>query len=157
MKIHEEQDWMAYTGLLPGQHELENRTIIWEPALIHRDADIGARCVIGAFTNICGPVKIGDRTRIQGFCFIPEGVEIGEGVFIGPNVTFTNCKWPRVRGAGENPSLVEKTVVESGASIGAGSVILPGVTIGEYAVIGAGSVVTDSVKASVVVYGNPAR
>ena len=80
-------------------------------------------------------------------------MEIEDDVFIGPNVTFTNDKNPRVRGEWE----LLKTTVKKGASIGAGAVILPGITIGEYALVGAGAVVTRDVPPRAVVVGNPAR
>ena len=95
-------------------------------------------------------VKIGKNVKIQAFTFIPNGVIIGDDVFIGPHVCFTNDKHP--------PSdLMEETTVGRGASIGANSTILCGVSIGRGAVIGAGSVVTKSVADGATVYGNPAK
>lgn len=107
---------------------------------------------IGMFSEIGNEVSIGNRCRIGAHCFIPEGVIIADDVFIGPKVCFTNDKYP--------PSGKENwgmTVVKSGAAIGAGSVILTGVCIGEKALIGAGSVVTKNVPAGEVWCGNPAR
>ncbi len=97
-------------------------------------------------------VRIGKKCKIQAFAFIPGGVTIEDDVFIGPRVTFTNDKYPPSSGKHWAPTLVEK-----GAIVGAGAVILPGVTIGRGAIVGAGSVVTKDVPAHATVYGNPAR
>ena len=110
---------------------------------------IGKGTKVGEFVDIAG--KIGENCMIQSFVFIPEGVIIEDEVFIGPKVCFTNDKYPP---SGGNWT---KTLVKKGASIGAGSVILPGITIGENSLIGAGSVVTKSVPPKEVWYGNPAR
>ena len=109
---------------------------------------------IGAFCEIGLGVIVGRNCKIQARVFIPEGVFVGDNVFIGPGVTFTNVK--RV-----NPypqaDKYETTVVEDGASIGAGATILPGLTIGRNATIGAGAVVTKDVPEGVTFVGNPAQ
>ena len=115
--------------------------------------EIGDNTKIDAFVYIEEGVKIGNNVKIRPFTFIPEGVTIEDDVFVGPNVTFTNDKYPRSRGDWK----MLRTVVKKGASIGAGSVILPGITIGENAMVGAGSVVTKDVPPNAVVLGNPAR
>lgn len=114
---------------------------------------VGDNTKIDAFVYIEEGVIIGKNVKIRPFTFIPEGVTIEDDVFIGPNVTFTNDKYPRSRGEWK----LLKTLVKKGASIGAGSVILPGVTIGENAMVGAGSVVTEDVRDNETVAGNPAR
>jgi len=114
---------------------------------------IGKKCKIGAFVYIEEGVEIGNNCKIKPFVFIPTGVTIEDNVFIGPNVSFTNDKYPRARGEWT----LLQTRIKKGASIGANSVILPGVTIGEGALIGAGSVVTKDVPNGVKVAGNPAR
>lgn len=125
---------------------------IWQPCNIYPTAKLGTDVSVGTFTEIGHDVSIGDRTRIGGQCFIPEGVIIAEDVFIGPKVCFTNDKYP--------PSGKEcwgYTVVKRGAAIGAGSIILTGVCIGEKSMVGAGSVVTKSIPSGEVWCGNPAR
>ena len=113
---------------------------------------IGKNSKVDAFVYIEEGVIIGDRVKIRAFTFIPTGVVIEDDVFIGPHVTFTNDKYPRI---GAKWKLL-RTIVKKGASIGAGSVILP-VTIGKNALIGAGSVVTKDVPDNVLVQGNPAK
>ena len=114
---------------------------------------IGKNSKIDAFVYVEEGVVIGDNCNIRPFVFIPSHVTIEDDVFIGPNVTFTNDKHPRAQGDWKPlPTLIKK-----GASIGANSVILPGVTVGEEALIGAGSVVTKNVPSKTIVTGNPAR
>lgn len=115
---------------------------------------IGKDCKIAAFVEIQKGVKIGDRCAIEAFAFIPTGVTIEDEVFIGPHVCFTNDKKPRAVNPGWKTI---PTVVKKGASIGAGSIIVCGITIGENAMVGAGSVVTKDVPANTLVVGNPAK
>jgi acetyltransferase-like isoleucine patch superfamily enzyme len=124
--------------------------------------EIGDDVKIGTFVEIQKGAKIGDRCKISSHTFICEGVTIEEEVFIGHNVTFINDRYPRATNG--NGALQTEadwscvgTVVKRGASIGSGATLLCGVTIGENAVVGAGSVVTRDVPAGVVVAGNPAR
>jgi acetyltransferase-like isoleucine patch superfamily enzyme len=128
-------------------------TKIWEPHLsnIQDGVTIGENCRIHSHVWIGEGVTIGNNVKIQAMSFIPTGVTIEDDVFIGPRVTFTNDKYPPSNGQGWSETLVQR-----GASIGAGAVILPGLTIGEGARIGAGAVVTKNVPAGVVVCGNPA-
>jgi UDP-2-acetamido-3-amino-2,3-dideoxy-glucuronate N-acetyltransferase len=114
---------------------------------------IGRNCKIESFVYIEEGVTVGDDCKIKPHVYIPTGVTIGERVFLGPSVTFTNDKYPRVKGDWK----LLGTVVGQGASIGAHSVILPGVSIGRNAMVGAGSVVTTNVPDGVIVSGNPAR
>lgn len=114
---------------------------------------VGRNCKIDAFVYIEENVSIGDNCKIRPFVFIPTGVTIEENVFIGPHVSFTNDKYPKVKGKWERL----QTLVRRGASIGAGSVILAGVTIGEEALVGAGAVVTKDVPSQAIVKGNPAH
>lgn len=114
---------------------------------------IGDHCRIAAFVEIQRGVTIGDRCKIEAFAFIPSGVVIGDEVFVGPHATFTNDLHPHAVGDWS----ITPTVVERGASIGAGAVIVCGVTIGEGAIVGAGAVVTRDVAPGTTVVGNPAR
>ncbi len=115
---------------------------------------IGNNCKIAAFVEIQKDVKIGDRCAIEAFVFIPSGVTIEDEVFLGPHVCFTNDLKPRAVNPGWK---IIKTTVKKGASIGANSTILCGITIGEKATIAAGSVVTKDVPANTLVAGNPAK
>ena len=114
---------------------------------------VGKNSKIDSFVYIEEGVIIGDNCKIRPFVFIPTGVTIEDNVFIGPNVTFTNDKYPRSQGEWK----LLPTTVKKGASIGANTVIIPGVTIGENAVVGAGSVVTKDVQPNNIVAGNPAQ
>ena len=132
--------------------EIGEGTIIHDHVNLYK-CKIGRNCKIDAFVYIEEGVEIGDECKIRPFVFIPTGVKIGNRVFIGPNVTFTNDKYPKVRGEWE----LRETIVEDDVSIGAGAVILPGVRIGRGAMIGAGAVITKDVPEGSVVVGNPAR
>jgi len=124
--------------------------------------EIGDETKIGAFVEIQKNASVGRRCKISSHTFICEGVTIEDQVFIGHNVAFVNDTFPRATTAsGElqtgNDWAVEKTLVKQGASIGSGATILSNVTIGERAIVGAGSVVTRDVPPDVIVVGNPAR
>lgn len=114
---------------------------------------IGSSCKIESFVYIEQDVVIGNGCKIKPHVFIPTGVKIGNNVMIGPGVTFTNDKYPTV----SDDWKLYRTVVEDDVSIGAGTVLVPGVRIGKGAMIGAGSVVTKNVPAGSLAYGNPAR
>lgn len=129
-------------------------TNIWQFVVILEGALIGKNCNICAQCLIEGDVVIGDNTTIKSGVQLWDGTRIGKNVFIGPNVTFTNDLFPRSKKYPENFTGI---TVSDFASIGANATILPGVTIGEEAMIGAGSVVTKDVPARAVVVGNPAK
>lgn len=112
---------------------------------------------IGAFTEIGPKVEIGVGTRVQGGCFIPEGVTIGSDCFIGPHVCFTNVKHPMKDGKFTDSGNYDRTRVGADVVIGANATICPGVTLGDGCIIAAGAVVTKSVKAGQTVAGNPAQ
>jgi len=124
--------------------------------------DIGDETKIGAFVEVQKNAKIGRRCKISSHSFICEGVIIEDNVFIGHGVTFINDSYPRATSAvgtlqTEADWKVERTVVKKGASIGSGATILSKVTIGENAIVGAGSTVTRDVPGNAIVAGNPAR
>jgi acetyltransferase-like isoleucine patch superfamily enzyme len=124
--------------------------------------EIGDDVKIGTFVEIQKGVRVGPRCKISSHTFICEGVILEEEVFIGHNVTFINDRFPRAtNGSGALQSEADweciPTVVKRGASIGSGATLLCGVTIGERAIVGAGSVVTKDVLAGTIVAGNPAR
>lgn len=123
--------------------------------------EIGDETKIGAFVEIQKNARVGSRCKISSHTFVCEGVTIEDNVFVGHNVAFINDSYPRATANGELQTekdwKVERTLVKKGASIGSGSTILANVTIGENALVGAGSVVTKDVPADTIVAGNPAR
>jgi acetyltransferase-like isoleucine patch superfamily enzyme len=124
--------------------------------------EIGDQTQVGTFVEIQKGAKIGDHCKISSHTFICEGVTIESGVFIGHSVTFINDKYPHATNpAGELQSEADwncqNTVIKRGASIGSGTTLLGGITVGENAIVGAGSVVTKDVPANTIVAGNPAK
>jgi len=135
--------------------EIGEGTRIWHFVHVRTGAKIGKNCNIGKDVYIDTNVIIGDNCKIQNFASIYQGVIIGNDVFIGPHVCFTNDLYPRALLWGEDRLV--KTIIKDGASLGANSTIIAGITIGEYAMVGAGSVVTKDVPSYCLVVGNPAR
>ena len=131
-------------------------TKIWHQAQVREDAVIGSKCIIGKNAYIDLKVEIGSGCKIQNNVSIYFPAKIEDDVFIGPSVTFTNDQYPRAF-LWDDSRHSPLTKVRKGASIGADSVIIGGVEIGEYALVAAGSVVTHSVPAYGLVMGNPAR
>lgn len=129
-------------------------TTIWQFCVILKGAAIGSNCNINCQVLIENDVNIGDNVTIKPGVQIWDGVTLEDNVFIGPNVTFTNDLKPRSK---QYPEAFAKTLVKNGASIGANATIVAGNTIGEFAMIGAGSVVTKDVPAHTVWFGNPAK
>ena len=124
--------------------------------------EIGDETKIGAFVEIQKNASVGKRCKISSHTFICEGVSIEDNVFIGHSVTFINDSYPRATSVDGNLQTdadwkVERTVIRRGASVGSGSTILSRVTVGENAIVGAGSVVTRDVPANSIVAGNPAK
>ena len=124
--------------------------------------EIGDGSKIGTFVEIQRGAKIGSRCKVSSHTFICEGVIIEDEVFIGHGVTFTNDLLPRATNADGSPQTdadwkCEKTFVRKGASIGSGSTLLCGITVGERSIVGAGSVVTKDVPPGMIVAGNPAK
>ncbi len=142
--------------------EIGAGTKIWHLCHIMPHSRIGRSCILGTGVYIDTGVSIGDNVKIQNYVSVFHGVVIDDGVFVGPHVCFTNDRQPRAvnpDGAlkGVADWVVSPTLVQRGASIGANATIMCGITIGEWAMIGAGSVVTRDVPRHSLVYGNPAR
>ena len=136
------------------QASVPDSTKVWQYCVVLPEAVIGEECNICSHCFIENDVVVGDRVTIKCGVQLWDGVRIENDVFIGPNVTFTNDKYPRSK---QYPQQFEKTIVHKGASIGAGAVLVCGIEIGEKAMIGAGSVVTKNVPAGELWAGNPAR
>ena len=129
-------------------------TKIWQYVVILHEAVIGENCNINCHCFVENDVIVGNNVTIKCGVYLWDGIVIEDDVFVGPNVTFTNDLRPRSK---KYPSSFDKTVLKKSCSIGAGAVIVGGVSIGEYAMIGAGSVVTKSIPAFTLWYGNPAK
>ncbi len=142
--------------------EIGTGSRIWRQAHIREGARIGIECNVGAGVYVGAGVRIGDRCKIQNDALLYEGLELESGVFVGPQVCFTNDLFPRAI----NPDgtvkdahdwTMGRTIVRHGAAVGAGAVVITGVEIGAFAMIGAGSIVTRDVPAHALVMGSPAR
>lgn len=129
-------------------------TTIWQFVVVLKNAIIGQNCNINAHVFIENDVVIGHNVTIKSGVQIWDGITLEDNVFIGPNVTFTNDLVPRSK---KYPKSFEKTVIKKGASIGANATIIAGNTIGEYALIGAGSIVTKPIGKNELWVGNPAK
>jgi acetyltransferase-like isoleucine patch superfamily enzyme len=128
-------------------------TSIWQYCVVLKEAVIGNNCNICALCFIENKVVIGNNVTVKNGVYLWDGITIEDNVQIGPNVTFTNDKYPRAK----QPFQLQYTLIKKNASIGAGSLILGGVTIGENAMVGAGSIVTKDIPANELWYGNPAK
>ena len=129
-------------------------TLIWQYAVILKGATIGSNCNINCHTFIENDVTIGNNVTVKSGIYLWNGISVGNDVFLGPNVTFTNDKYPRSK---QYPESFQRITIEDGASVGAGAIILGGVTIGKKAMVGAGSVVTKDIPAEELWVGNPAK
>jgi UDP-2-acetamido-3-amino-2,3-dideoxy-glucuronate N-acetyltransferase len=130
-------------------------TVVWRHTHVMAGASIGARCVFGQSCFVASTAKIGDGCRIQNHVSLYDGVELEEDVFVGPSAVFTNVKRPRA--AYPRKPSYETTRVGRGATIGANATIVCGVTIGPFALVGAGAVVAGDVPAHAIAVGVPAR
>jgi UDP-2-acetamido-3-amino-2,3-dideoxy-glucuronate N-acetyltransferase len=129
-------------------------TQIWQYTVVLPGARIGRDCNLNAHCFVENDVVVGDRVTLKCGVYLWDGMRVEDDVFIGPNATFVNDRFPHSR---QKPAKFLNVVIRKGASIGAGATILGGVIIGEYAMVGAGSVVTRDVPAHALVYGNPAH
>jgi UDP-2-acetamido-3-amino-2,3-dideoxy-glucuronate N-acetyltransferase len=144
------------------QAQIGDATSIWHQAQIREGVIIGKQCIIGKGVYIDAEVMIGDNVKIQNYVSVFHGVTIEDGVFVGPHVCFTNDLHPRA--VNPDGSLkaaddweLSSTLIRKGAALGANSTIVCGITIGAWAMVGAGSVVTQDVPDHGLVWGNPAR
>ena len=150
------------TAQVDERAKLGNNTSVWNWVQIRENAVIGENCVLSKGVYIDFDVKIGNNVKIQNNVSVYHGVTIEDGVFIGPHVCFTDDKLPRAVNADLTPKSaddweVSPIIIKKGAALGANATILPGVTVGEWALIGSGSVVTKPVPNHGLVLGNPAR
>tara|TARA_Y100001936_G_C15879049_1_gene561819 strand:+ start:89 stop:673 length:585 start_codon:yes stop_codon:yes gene_type:complete len=132
-------------------------TKIWHFSHIQSGAIIGEECTLGQNVNVSNNVIVGNYCKIQNNVSLYEGVELEDYVFCGPSMVFTNIRLPRSEYPQKGSLHYEKTLVKKSASIGANSTIICGATIGEYSLIGSGSMVTKNVPAFSLVFGNPAK
>ena len=150
------------TAEVSEQAEIGAGTSIWHQAQVRGGARIGRNCILGKGAYVDAGVILGDNVKVQNYVSIYHGVTIEDGVFCGPHCVFTNDKRPRAVNADGSLKAaddweVAPTLVRRGASIGANAVIVCGVTVGEWAMIGSGAVVTRNVPDYGLVWGNPAR
>lgn len=137
-------------------------TRVWHQAQVREGARVGRECILGKGVYVDRDVVVGDRCKIQNGASLFHGVTLEDGVFVGPHVVFANDRFPRAVNPdgglkSDNDWDEEPVLVRQGASLGAGAVVLPGVTIGAWAMVGAGAVVAGDVPAHAIVKGNPAR
>ena len=154
-RVHASADLEADVSVGPGSS-------IWHRAQIRTGARIGADCIIGRDAFIDEGVQLGDRVKVQNGALVYHGVTVGSGVFIGPGAILTNDRYPRaITSTGDLARGDDWTVspiqVHDGASIGAGAIVVAGTDVGEFALVGAGAVVTRNVADYALVVGNPAR
>ena len=137
--------------------EIVEGTKIWHFSHVQSGSEIGNNCSIGQNVNIGNNVKIGNHVKIQNNVSVYEGVELEDYVFCGPAMVFTNIKLPRSEFPQQGSEYYVKTLVKKSATIGANATIVCGITIGEYAMIGSGAVVTKDVPPYALIVGNPGR
>jgi|SRR3989338_7444693 len=150
------------TAEVSPQAKIGSNVSIWHQAQVREGASIGDNCILGKNVYIDKDVQIGDNCKIQNNSSLYRGSLLEKGVFIGPHTILTNDKNPRATNIdgslkGDGDWQVETILIKEGASLGARVVVLPGITIGKYALVGAGSVVTKDVPDFALVYGHPAQ
>ncbi|HVD46675.1 MAG TPA: acyltransferase [Candidatus Limnocylindria bacterium] len=137
-------------------------TRIWSHVQVREGAVIGSQCILGNGVYVDLEVRVGDRCKLQNGVFVFHGFNLEDGVFLGPGVMLLNDKHPRAINAdgslkSASDWTVSEAIVRRGAAVGGGAVVLPGVGVGRFAMVGAGAVVTRDVPDHAIVFGNPAR
>ena len=145
------------TSIIDNNVKIGEGTKIWHFSHIQSGAIIGKNCSLGQNVNVANNVKIGHHVKIQNNVSVYEGVELEDYVFCGPSVVFTNILFPRSEFPQKGGESYQETLVKKSASIGANATILCGITIGTYAFIGAGSVITKNVPDFALIIGNPGK
>ena len=150
------------TATVEAREDVGPRCRIWHYAHVRKGAVLGAECVVGKGAYVDAGVVIGNRAKLQNGCSVYRGTRLGDGVFIGPGAVLTNDRYPRAVGPDgtlktENDWQVEGVLVEDGVSVGAMVVVVAGVRLGAWCMIGSGAVVTRDVPPHGLAYGNPAR
>lgn len=145
------------SSIIDDNVSIGKKTKIWHFSHIQSGVKIGEKCVLGQNVNIGNNVVIGNNVKIQNNVSVYEGVQLDDNVFCGPSMVFTNVILPRSEFPVNSPNSYKKTKVKYSASIGANATILCGIVIGEYAMIGAGSVVLSNVPDYALMVGNPAK
>jgi UDP-2-acetamido-3-amino-2,3-dideoxy-glucuronate N-acetyltransferase len=143
-----------HSSALVETKRIGDQTQIWQYSIVLPGAVIGNNCNVNCHCFIENDVVIGNNVTLKSGVYVWDGIRIEDDVFVGPNVTFSNDMRPRSK---RRPEAFGKTVLKKGASIGGGAVLISGITIGEYAFIGAGAVVTKDVPNNTLWYGNPAK
>ena len=143
------------TALVDEGAEIGHESKIWHFSHVMSMAEIGPNCNIGQNVFIATHVKLGSNCKVQNNVSLYEGVECGDDVFLGPSAVFTNVVNPRSAVSRKNE--YKKTIIKNGASVGANATVVCGVTIGEYAFVGAGAVITKDIPDYALVVGNPAK
>jgi UDP-2-acetamido-3-amino-2,3-dideoxy-glucuronate N-acetyltransferase len=158
LKVTQEADYFVHESAIVDQPcDIGLGTKIWHFSHIMAHSSIGSGCSLGQNVFVAARVRIGNNVKIQNNVSVYEGVEMEDDVFCGPSMVFTNVTTPRSGHPRNRPEDYSRTLVKRGASIGANATIVCGHTIGRYAFIGAGAVVTKDIPDHAVAYGNPAR
>ena len=155
--MNEEKYFVHESSVIDDNVSIGEGTKIWHYSHVQAGAVIGNNCSFGQNVNVGNNVKIGNDVKIQINVSVYEGVELEDFVFCGPSMVFTNIKIPRSEFPQRGSEFYDKTLVKKSATIGANATIVCGVTIGEYAMIGSGAVVTKDVPAFALIFGNPGR
>jgi len=155
--MNKEKFFLHESSYIDDSVNIGSGTKIWHFSHILSGAQIGKNCHLGQNVVIGNNVKIGNFVKIQNNVSVYEGIELEDYVFCGPSMVFTNIKLPRAEFPQRGSEFYQKTLIKKSASIGANATIVCGVTIGEYAMIGSGTVVTKNIPSYSLVVGNPGR